>query len=148
MKPVDYCQAAKRHFTDAELLMDSMRHANAGHLYGFVAECGIKSLLIWNGYTADPVTGEIDKEKKLEKNFRTHADDLVSKINMIHTFLDGRGAAKYLAMIPNVGCFSNWHTAHRYYIESALPSSVSDWRDAAREVMNMLDAAMLDGVTI
>lgn len=143
-KSVDFHQAAKRHFMDAGLLMNQGRQANAGHLYGFVAECGIKSLLVLNGYPTDPASGEILEKKK---KFRTHIHELVNNINMIHTFLDGRGAAKYLTMIPSIGNFSNWKTDHRYYVDSALPPSITDWRNASQEVMRMLEQAMLDGVT-
>lgn len=142
-KRVDFRQAATRHFKDAELLMDQARQANAGHLYGFAAECGVKALLVWRGYPSDPSTGEIIK--KTPNKFRVHIDELTKNINMIYTFLDGHGAAKYLAMIPSIGDFSDWKTDHRYYIESALPPSVLNWRKASREIMQMLDQAMLDG---
>lgn len=141
-KRVDFRQAAKRHFKDAELLMDQARQANAGHLYGFAAECGIKALLVWKGYPSDPVSGEIIEKKS--KKFRVHIHELTKNINMVYTFLDGRGAARYLAMVPNIGDFSDWKTDHRYYIESALPPSVLNWRKVSREIMQMLDQAMLD----
>ena len=125
-KLVDFHQAARRHFDDAELLLNQTRQANAGHLYGFAAECGVKALLVRKGYPSDPVSGEITEKKS--KKFRVHIHELNENINMIYTFLDGRGAAKYLAMIPSIGFFSDWKTDHRYYIESALPPSVSKWR--------------------
>ncbi|MGD0961299.1 MAG: hypothetical protein ABSB19_15940 [Methylomonas sp.] len=37
-----YDSAAIRHFEDAELLKDSKKLDNAGHLIGFAAECAIK----------------------------------------------------------------------------------------------------------
>lgn len=144
-KPVDFHQAAKRHFHDAEMLMGHSREATAGHLYGFTAECGIKSLLVWKGYPTDPVSGDIVEKKK---KFRAHIHELIKNINMLRAFLDGRGAARYLAMIPGIGNFSDWKTNHRYYIDSALPPSVSKWREASREVLRMLDEVTLDGETI
>lgn len=142
-KPVDFHQAGKRHFADAELLLDHERHATAGQLYGFAAECGIKSLLVWNGYPTDPNSGDITEERKARK-FRTHINELVKNINMLQTFLDGRGVAKYIAMVPNIVHFFDWKTDHRYYTDSALPPSLFKWRDASREIMRMLDEAMLD----
>ncbi len=141
-KTIDFHQAARRHFRDAELLAGHARQANAGHLYGFAAECGVKALLVWKGYPSDPVSGEIIEKRP--KKFRVHIHGLTKNINMVYTFLDGRGAAKYLAMIPSIGDFSDWKTDHRYYIESALPPSVLNWRNASREIMQMLDQAMLD----
>lgn len=140
-KLVDFHQAARRHFNDAELLLSQTRQANAGHLYGFAAECGVKALLVWKGYPSDPVSGDIEKKPN---KFRVHIHELTKNINMVYTFLDGRGAAKYLAMIPSIGDFSDWKTDHRYYIESELPPSVLNWRNASREIMHMLDQAMLD----
>lgn len=142
---INFYQAAKRHFSDAELLMENKRHPNAGHLYGFAAECGIKSLLVWNGLPTDPKTGDI-VGKQEKKKFRVHVHKLANNINTLHAYLDGRGAAKYLVMISNIDKFLNWTEEHRYYIESALPQSFSDWRKAAQEVMYMLDQATLDGV--
>lgn len=142
-KYVDFHHAGKRQFTDAELLLQHARNATAGQLYGFAAECGIKTLLVWSGYPTNPITGDID-EKKGKKKFRKHIHELVDNINMLHAYLDGRGAAKYLAMIPTIEDLSDWTTDHRYYADSALPPSLPKWRKASQEIMRMLDQAMLD----
>lgn len=42
----DYLDAHERHWDDAELLKATARHANADHLYGMSAECGLKCLMI------------------------------------------------------------------------------------------------------
>jgi hypothetical protein len=141
-KTVDFRHAACRHYNDGDLLMANGRHANAGQLYGFTAECGIKWLLVWKGYPSDPVSGEIVERRK---KFRAHIHELIKNINMLKTFLEGRGASKYLAMIPSIGSFSDWKTDHRYYVDAALPSSLANWQKAAREIMQMLNEALLDG---
>jgi len=137
-KPVDFHHAGKRHFADAELLLEHTRNATAGQLYGFAAECGIKTLLVWSGYPTDPVSGEIVERRK-EKKFRKHIHELVRNSNMLHTYLDGRGAAKYLAMIPSIEDLSDWRTDHRYYTDAALPPSLLKWRQASQEILRMLD---------
>jgi hypothetical protein len=45
--PRDVYAAMKRHWRDAELLssQDPKRLANADHLYGLAAECGLKALI-------------------------------------------------------------------------------------------------------
>lgn len=43
--PVDFRDAADRHFTDAGLLSQARRLANADHLYGVAAECGYLNLV-------------------------------------------------------------------------------------------------------
>ncbi len=140
MKQVNFHGAARRHFQDAELLRVNMRESNAGHLYGFVAECGIKALLVSGGLQVE-VSGDIPKGNP----FRLHADKLSSQINQVYSFLQGRTSVKYLAQVPNIADFSDWSTDHRYYDESALPSSTVKWQNAARQVMMMLDQAKIDG---
>lgn len=138
---IKFPYAAKRSYDDAELLTSNMRQVNAGHLYGFASECGIKSLLVAYGLPTDPATGDIVESRPYA--YRVHINSLISNM---YAFLSGRGGAKYLGLMPNINHFSNWKVEHRYYLEAAVPASVSDWRDAAVEVMNMLDQAVLDGV--
>jgi hypothetical protein len=42
--PSDFA-AARRHFDDAQLLHGAQRFANADHLAGVAAECGLKAIL-------------------------------------------------------------------------------------------------------
>jgi hypothetical protein len=145
-RKVSYSSAAMRHYQDAEFLFDAGRIPNAGQLYGFIAECGIKSLLIWNGYDSDPTTGEITRQKNKNDNLRVHIHELVQRINTVKVFLNGRSGAKYLNMIPNIENFHDWDTNHRYYIDSEIPPSVPTWKMAAKEVIEMLEQAKLDGM--
>lgn len=41
----DFQDAHIRHWTDAEYLFQAQRWANADHLYGVAAECGLKALI-------------------------------------------------------------------------------------------------------
>jgi hypothetical protein len=142
-KTVDFLAASKRHYLDAELLTNSRRIPNAGHLFGFAAECGLKALLISHGLNTDPITGDIIEPPP--HKYKTHINDL---INNVVIFPSSPGYSKYLGMMPNIKVFSNWSAKHRYYDESSIPASHSDWQGAAKEVMNMLDQAKLDGVII
>lgn len=136
---INFHGAALRHYEDAGLLHQNQRDANAGHLYGFVAECGLKSLLVAGGLTTEP-DGDI-----VGRTFRLHVDKLANQINMVQTFLEGRRMAVYLAHIPDISNFSNWKTDHRYYDETSIPASLEQWCAAASQVMEMLDAAKADG---
>lgn len=49
----DFLDAHDRHWNDAEYLFAALRWANADHLYGLSAECGLKRLMIAFGM---PVT--------------------------------------------------------------------------------------------
>ena len=140
---VDFQGASKRHYQDAELLMTNKRISNAGHLFGFAAECGIKALLVAYGLKTDPRTGDIKEEKGRPYKYKTHVNTL---INNVQTFKVSRQYSNYLGMMPNLKAFSDWDTGHRYLKESAIPLSCSGWSDAAKEVIQMLDQAKLDGV--
>jgi hypothetical protein len=48
-------------------------------------------------------------------------------------------------MFPNIGNFSDWLPDHRYYDETAIPTSLNNWKTAADEVGKMIDQAFLDG---
>lgn len=141
---ISFHGAALRHCADTELLQANQRIANAGHLYGFVAECGLKALLVACGLPTE-MDGDISKAGRKGTDFRWHVDELAGQINMIHSFLDGRTMAGYLVHIPDIANFCNWSTAHRYYDEVCIPASFEQWRLAALQVMKMLDAVKVDG---
>ncbi len=142
LPPVDFPAAARRHMKDAILLESSGRFPNAGYLYGYVAECGLKAILVWHKHPIDsdgsPTNGK----------FRVHVDKLVISKTMtaMTTFLTGRSGTKYLALMPNITDFSDWNVAHRYYSEAALPGSFDKWKQAAAEVGRMLDHALTSGL--
>jgi hypothetical protein len=138
---VDFQGASKRHYQDAELLIANKRIPNAGHLLGFAAECGIKALLVAYGLETDPQTGDIKEARP--PRYKTHVNTL---INNVQTFAVSRQYSKYLGMMPNLKAFSDWDTGHRYWNGAAIPPAHSRWRNAAREVVQMLDQAKLDGV--
>lgn len=52
--PVDFVDAHRRHWADAELLFDHERLGNADQLYGFSAECGLKAVMTGLGMPLDP----------------------------------------------------------------------------------------------
>jgi hypothetical protein len=146
-KTVDFVAAARRHMADAKLLEENSRIPNAGHLYGYVAECGLKALLIGSGYPTDEEGSP--RNQKQKPKIRTHIDQLVIPETILHlsVFLEGRSGAKYFALLPSIADFSDWEVAHRYYSEAALPNSIGRWRAASLEVARMLDQARIDGAT-
>jgi hypothetical protein len=68
-KSVDFPLAARRHMADAGLLDTQNRLPNGGHLYGYVAECGLKALLTWHGYPTDAEGSPIRLD-----GFKVHVD--------------------------------------------------------------------------
>ena len=57
----DFLDAHYRHWEDAELLFNAKHWANADHLYGFSAECGLKQLMKKFGMPIDTTTGTPSK---------------------------------------------------------------------------------------
>lgn len=143
-KAVDFPASARRHMTDAALLEANGRLPNAGYLYGYVAECGLKAILILHGYPTDSEGSPLNTD-----NFKVHINRLVvpTTITSLRTFLSGRSAATFLSLIPSISDFSDWDVAHRYYAEAALPGSFAKWKAAALEVGRMLDHARTSGLT-
>lgn len=139
---VNFHEAALRHLADAKLLESNKRLPNAGYLYGYAAECGLKFLLVAHEYPTDSEGSPAKSDK-----FRSHIDRMVitNTFTTLGNYLNSRSGAKYLAMIPNIGDFSDWHVGHRYFTASALPDSFSRWQAAAHQVGRMLDQARIDG---
>jgi hypothetical protein len=149
--PVAYEPAARRHLADAETLFSQGCLANAGQLYGFVAECGLKAMLMACGIQPDADGGVPGKRPAPDKGkhpLREHVPMLMTNITAEFQMIpDGAQATRYLALVPNRNDFHDWRIEHRYWRDSALPIvSVSRWRAAAREITTMLDQAKQDGV--
>lgn len=140
---VNYAQSARRHFHDAEQLLGSNRHGNAGHLFGFAAESGLKALLVACGVPTD-VDGGIPQGHRLRTHVPVLGDRLVTDGHLVP---DGRFASVYTAKVSSLGNLRDWSIDHRYWADAALPIvSVSRWRQCAGEIMAMLDQASEDGV--
>jgi hypothetical protein len=143
----NYADAARRHLVDADDLLSRNRQANAGQLYGFAAECGLKALLLACGVPKS-ADGGIDSGHHLRVHIpKLHSridDDIVNGGSLIP---DGRLATKYMAMVSgSIKNFSDWAVDHRYWQESALPlASVAAWQVAATAVAALLDQAKQDG---
>jgi hypothetical protein len=145
VRQVNFKQAAKRHFDDAEALQNQGRSANAGQLYGFTAECGLKALMVAHGLGTEP-NGDI-RNVAPDRQYRKHLPHISQLVATLMLFPDGRNATRYLALLPDLARFDDWSIDHRYWMESELPSgSYANWRAAARQVSIMLDVATADGV--
>ena len=138
----NFKEAAKRHYEDARYLRSDNRQPNAGQLFGFSAECGIKALLVGLGHPTD-ASGGITPAWGL----RGHIHQIHGVFGLLNQFgVDSRQSAKYHAMVPHLGDFSDWHTDHRYAsaAEILLPL-VEKWDSAAQEVLKMVQEAEFSG---
>lgn len=128
---------------DAEALLAAHRYANAGQLYGFVVECGLKALLIVCGVTPD-ASGEIPKGNRLRQHVPVLLDRIVTEGHLIP---DGTRAGQYLTHLAHIDKFNLWSVDHRYWRDAALPLHlVPGWKQAAQEVLGALDRAKEAGV--
>ena len=65
----DFLDAHRRHLRDADYLFSASRLANADHLYGMAAECGLKRLMMAFGMQTDNTGSPVDRQKD-----RIHAE--------------------------------------------------------------------------
>ncbi|MFW5640671.1 MAG: SAM-dependent methyltransferase [Thermodesulfobacteriota bacterium] len=136
--PVDFRDAAERHWEDAEYLMADTRTANADHLYGLSAECALKAVMLALGMALRP-DGAPD-----DRRHRVHINQLW---NEFESFADSRNGACYaskLADVPNP--FMDWDVNQRYDQRTGITPAVAEThKQGARTTRQILDSAVLNG---
>ena len=134
--PADFHAAHLRHWRDAELLFEHRRWANADHLYGLSAECGLKALMVDLGMEVTE-----DDGRPARPEHRQHVNALWSEFI---SFAIGN-SFQYLDMLPDGEPFDDWSTADRYAHGSHFSDAgVSPHRSAADAVRKMMQTAQLD----
>ena len=97
----DFLDAMHRHWHDARLLEQNGRTANADHLYGVSAECGLKADLERHGH-------RIEGNKKLRRHLPKLWKEYVSLV-------DGKDAATLeLNFSHEANPFDDWTIDDRY----------------------------------
>lgn len=139
MRPAHFADAHRRHWEDAELLLEHARWANADQLYGYSAECGLKLVMASLGMAVD------DVGVPAERRHRVHVQDLWPE------FIAFAGArregARYVALLPPDARFADWSHHHRYAHRGHFArSDAQRHRDAADEVRRIVDLATEDRV--
>ena len=100
----DFLDAHMRHWTDAELLYAAKRWANADHLYGISAECGLKGLT--ETFKNGPLAGK-ERRHIMEANKPETAWDV------FETYRSGHAqGTKFL--LPSINPFNDWDVGQRY----------------------------------
>jgi hypothetical protein len=137
----DFVNAHGRHMDDAERLFQVGRLANADHLYGMAAECGLKALI-----------------EKL-----SHSGKLDPKQDYVHVMEDKKPAnawSRYQARlsghvlgggvsVPPLNPFSDWSVSQRYAHESCFDLlRVRAHRSGATLVSNLMKTARKEGLKI
>lgn len=127
--PEDYRDAHYRHWEDAELLLQEGRLANADHLYGLSAECGLKFLLV-------RARGHLVRQERI------HIDDLWPHFRLLSNL-----RRLPLPGLPQQNPFADWRAQQRYAHRSNFnPNFVDNHRQGALFVRKLVSAALQGGI--
>jgi hypothetical protein len=138
-----FLEAARRHWRDADHLLQNGQTANADHLAGFSAECGIKAFLCGLCGVPTPQAGP-PAEAGLKFS---HLPALWSNAA---TYLHGRtafAATNTAAILSRANPFATWSVSDRY--ENDAVASViraTGHVNAARQILSLTEQAHLNGV--
>ena len=134
----DFLDAHKRHWDDAERLMQAGRLANADHLYGMAAECGLKQLMLAFGMALDPRTG-----KPTDRNDWVHANNIWPRYE---SYRSGRIAGADYAL-PSQNPFNQWDVSDRYANQAGFQQHrVHRHQAGAQAVRNLIGKAQREGM--
>ena len=134
----DFLDAHQRHWDDAEHLLQAQRWANADHLYGFAAECGLKQLMQRFGMSVDETTGSpVDR-----KDWR-HADTIWARFESYRS-----GHAHGVGyVLPAGNLFGNWDVSDRYAHQSNFDEARAQGHQAgAQTIRNLIAKAQREGL--
>lgn len=133
----DYFDAHQRHWEDGEALFHGSRLANADHLFGMAAECGLKRLMLAFGMAvqSDGVPSE--------KSDKVHANDAWLRYE---TYRSGRYRGGSYSL-PTTNPFADWDISQRYANRSHFDRArVDPHRAGAKTVHHLVDKAQKDGL--
>jgi len=134
----DFLDAHERHWRDAEQLLEAQRWANADHLYGIAAECGLKKLMLKFGMPFDT-----NKDMPKDGKDRKHANVIWTRYE---AYRSGHpGGTGYALSTDNP--FQDWDVSQRYANQSHFDQArVEPHRSGAKEVRDLIRKAQLDGL--
>lgn len=134
----DFLDSHERHWDDAETLFNAQRWANADHLYGMTAECGLKRLMVAFGMHVNPVSGS--PASQLD---RAHADQVSARFESYRSgHLQGAG---YALLSPDP--FANWHVSQRYANQTNFNQAlVTAHQAGAQAICGLIKQALVQGL--
>lgn len=134
----DFLDAHQRHWDDAEHLFAAGRWANADHLYGVAAECGLKRLMLQFGMSWDQT-----KDWPADRDNRVHADGIWARYE---SYRQGNvTGASYGLPIANP--FANWDVSDRYAHQNQFAEPYAQaHKHGARLVCDLIAKARREGL--
>ena len=129
----DFLDAHKRHWDDAERLFVAERWANADHLYGLAAECGLKALMekLSHQGALGPKQDYVHIMEDKKPN---------NAWSQYQSYLSGPLAIKLL--LPETNPFSDWLVSQRYAHQSNFDQARAQAHQAAaKDVCERIEIA-------
>jgi hypothetical protein len=134
----DYHDAHNRHWHDAEQLFQAERWANADHLYGLAAECGLKRLMICFDMPFDS-----NRMMPQDRQDQQHADGIWARYE---TYREGHQQGVNYGLPPG-NPFHDWHVSQRYANQADFNQAHAEsHRTGAELVCNLIKQAQQDGL--
>ncbi len=134
----DFLDAHQRHWQDAERLFLAQRWANADHLYGLAAECGLKRLMLAFGMPFDAGRDRPQKDSDLK-----HADGVWARYDAYRAAC--QQGTNY--GLPSNNPFQNWNISQRYAHQHEFDQGrVNDHRKGAEQVQKFVARASIEGL--
>jgi hypothetical protein len=116
----DFPNAARRHWRDGETLMEQERLENADQLYGFAAECALKSALVTLGSFQEEV-------------HRRHINELWNKMQRTSFSRRYPGLAR---LLTGSNPFADWEVRQRYFADGYVSDeTLQRHKDRARRLL-------------
>jgi hypothetical protein len=134
----DFLDAHERHWGDAEMLFSEGRYANADHLYGMAAECGLKRLMVKFGMVVNPTTGSPTDSKDWK-----HANNIWARFESYRS-----GEEKGVDYgLPTPNPFDNWDVSDRYAHQSSFNhAGVQLHQTGAAAICELIKKAQREGL--
>lgn len=130
---VDYTVSCRRHWQDANTLLERRARPNAGHLFGLSVECGLKAVLIRRGVAVEP-------DGSIREDLQTHLPRISQQALEMAALAEGRTDSGLRAAVPSLGKMHDWQVEHRYWRPNDVPlASLPHWQAAAHEMLIYLD---------
>ena len=133
----DFYDAHERHYGDAEVLYNQQRWANADHLFGVAAECGLKAL------TEKFKGGALVRGERYHINEPSKPSDAWE---VFESYRSGHTAGSKF-ILPATNPFSDWDVSQRYANRSNFTQIIVDsHRAGASSVQSLLITADIEGL--
>lgn len=134
----DFLDAHERHWEDAEQLFKAGRWANADHLYGMAAECGLKRMMLAFGMPFDRPNNRPGR-----RSDRVHADGIWARYESYRC--GHHQGASYALPSPNP--FADWEVSQRYAHRSNFDQArVQAHQSGAHAVHELVKKARKEGL--